>query len=99
MAGVWRFCEIMARSGEPDFFETEKQHDLFGAEAAPAYRPDPDRVRSRLSHGLFKGPLTRNAALRAAFRPLPDPKSGLPDFGTQRRIEIGNSRFRSGEVK
>src|SRR5260370_40982729 len=22
------------------------------------------------------------------------PKSGLPDFGTKRRIEIGNSRFR-----
>ena len=29
----------------------------------------------------------------------PRPKSGLPDFGTLRRIEIGNSRFRlRGEV-
>jgi hypothetical protein len=39
----------MARSDESDFFETEDQPDLFGAEAAlPAYRPDPDKVRSRL---------------------------------------------------
>jgi hypothetical protein len=39
----------MARSDQPDFFETEAQPDLFGAEAAPpAYRPDPDKVRSRL---------------------------------------------------
>jgi len=39
----------MARSDEPDFFETEGQPDLFGPEAAPpAYRPDPDKVRSRL---------------------------------------------------
>src|ERR1700674_4571917 len=36
---------------------------------------------------------------KCAIRPLPAPKSGLPDFGTQRRIEIGNSRFRlRGEV-
>lgn len=39
----------MARNGEPDLFEEEAQPDLFGAEAAPpAYRPDPDKVRSRL---------------------------------------------------
>src|ERR1700691_3665934 len=32
--------------------------------------------------------------------PSPRPKSGLPDFGTRRRIEIGYSRFRwRGEVK
>jgi very-short-patch-repair endonuclease len=28
--------------------------------------------------------------------PSPPPKSGLPDFGTLTRIEIGNSRFRLG---
>jgi hypothetical protein len=39
---------FMARTGEPDLFETEAQPDLFGAEAGPAYRPDPDKVRSRL---------------------------------------------------
>lgn len=38
----------MARTGEPDFFEEEAQADLFGAEPAPAYRPDPDKVRARL---------------------------------------------------
>ena len=30
-------------------FETEAQPDLFGAEAAPAYRPDADKVRARLN--------------------------------------------------
>ena len=40
--------EFMARTGEPDLFETETQPDLFGAATAPAYRPDPDKVRSRL---------------------------------------------------
>src|SRR5712671_5564432 len=42
----------------------------------------------------------RDSARAAAvqhLQPHPEeraPKSGLPDFGTQRRIEIGNSRFR-----
>jgi indolepyruvate ferredoxin oxidoreductase, beta subunit len=31
-----------------------------------------------------------------ASAPSPPPKSGLPDFGTLRLIEIGNSRFRLG---
>lgn len=38
----------MSRTGQPNVFEPESQADLFGAEAAPAYRPDPDKVRSRL---------------------------------------------------
>ncbi len=39
----------MARTEDPDMFATETQSDLFGADAAPpAYRPDPDKVRSRL---------------------------------------------------
>lgn len=38
----------MPRPGEPDFFEDEAQPDLFGAEPAPTYRPDPDKVRRRL---------------------------------------------------
>ncbi len=38
----------MARTGEPDLFEAETQPDLFGAEPASAYRPDPDKVRARL---------------------------------------------------
>lgn len=33
---------------QSDFFDDDPQPDLFGAEAAPAYRPDPDKVRARL---------------------------------------------------
>jgi hypothetical protein len=38
----------MARSSQPDRFVTELQSDLFGAEATPAYHPNPDKVRARL---------------------------------------------------
>jgi len=38
----------MAPSDDPDFFEEEAQADFFGAEPAPAYHPDPDKVRRRL---------------------------------------------------
>lgn len=38
----------MARGDGPDLFEADTQPDLFGAELAPAYRPNPDKVRSRL---------------------------------------------------
>lgn len=38
----------MSRASTPDLFETAAQPDLFGAPAAPAYRPDLDKVRSRL---------------------------------------------------
>ena len=38
----------MADSDNPDDNETEMQTDLFGADPVPAYRPDPDKVRSRL---------------------------------------------------
>ncbi len=38
----------MTRGDEPDFSESDAQGDLFGAEPAPVYRPDPDKVRSRL---------------------------------------------------
>ena|SRR5271165_1988563 len=38
----------MDRTDQSDPFDAETQPDLFGAEAAPAYRPDPDKVRARL---------------------------------------------------
>jgi hypothetical protein len=39
----------MARSPQQDLFEAEPQAELFDSEAAPpAYRPDPDDVRTRL---------------------------------------------------
>jgi hypothetical protein len=37
----------MPRGNEPVLAD-EAQPDLFGAEAPPAYRPDPDKVRARL---------------------------------------------------
>lgn len=38
----------MTLTGQRDLFVTDSQPDLFGAEAVPAYCPDPDKVRSRL---------------------------------------------------
>jgi hypothetical protein len=39
----------MDRAEQPSLFSPAAQPDLFGADApAPAYRPDPDKVRSRL---------------------------------------------------
>src|SRR3989304_4560886 len=38
----------MAHRNEPEFFEKDEQADLFGADPVPAYRPDPEKVRSRL---------------------------------------------------
>lgn len=38
----------MARTGQADFFEKDAQPDLFGGEALPVYRPNPDKVRARL---------------------------------------------------
>lgn len=38
----------MGRPSHPDLYKEEAQPDLFGGEAIPAYRPDPDKVRARL---------------------------------------------------
>ena len=38
----------MAQGDDPDGGPEEMQPDLFGAPDVPAYRPDPDKVRSRL---------------------------------------------------
>jgi hypothetical protein len=38
----------MSRASKPDLFAPESQPDLFGTETAPAYRPNPDKVRARL---------------------------------------------------
>jgi hypothetical protein len=49
---LFRTGALMARASHPDMFAEDSQEDaqseLFGAEKAPAYRPDPDKVRSRL---------------------------------------------------
>jgi hypothetical protein len=33
---------------QPDLFQDDEQSELFGGQPAPTYRPDPDKVRSRL---------------------------------------------------
>ena len=38
----------MSGNDTPDLFEDQAQADLFGEEAAPAYQPDPNKVRARL---------------------------------------------------
>jgi hypothetical protein len=38
----------MARIDQQDALVAEEQPDLFGAEPAPSYDPDPDKVRARL---------------------------------------------------
>lgn len=40
--------QTVADRDQSDLFGSEDQADLFGAEAAPVYRPDPDKVRARL---------------------------------------------------
>lgn len=44
----------MSVHGRADLFARHGQADLFGAEVAPAYRPDPDRVRARLHRILVE---------------------------------------------
>ncbi|MFY9989882.1 MAG: hypothetical protein WAL40_02425 [Rhodoplanes sp.] len=84
----------MARTSQPDLFVTESQPDLFGAEAVPAYRPDPDKVRSRLHKILaearaaqtFPWEPTRVSLYRTIF---PQMTLWLPeDEGAQLRFEF-----------
>jgi hypothetical protein len=49
----------MAPSDNPDLFDEEAQPDLFGAEPAPVYRPDPDKVRRRLEKILAEARAAR----------------------------------------
>jgi hypothetical protein len=49
----------MSRSNQSDFFSPEAQADLFGADAVPVYRPDPDKVRARLHRILTEARAAR----------------------------------------
>jgi hypothetical protein len=84
----------MASADEPEFFENEVQADLFGADAVPAYRPDPDKVRARLHKILaearaarkFPWEPTRVSLYRTIF---PQMTQWLPDDeGAQLRFEF-----------
>ena len=85
----------MTQVDDPDLFETEAQPDLFGADATPpAYRPDPDKVRSRLHKILAEA----RAAQRLPWEPttvslyrtiFPQMTNWLPDEeGAQLRFEF-----------
>ncbi len=84
----------MTRTSDQDFFETETQADLFGPEAAPAYRPDPDKVRARLHKILAEA----RAAKKLPWEPttvslyrtiFPQMTNWLPeDEGAQLRFEF-----------
>jgi hypothetical protein len=84
----------MASGDDPDFFEEETQPDLFGAEPAPGYRPDPDKVRRRLEKILAEA----RAAQKLPWEPttvslyrtiFPQMTNWLPeDEGAQLRFEF-----------
>jgi hypothetical protein len=85
----------MAQDDEPVFFKNEAQGDLFGAAAAPpAYRPDPDKVRSRLHKILAEA----RAAQKLPWEPttvslyqtiFPQMTNWLPeDEGAQLRFQF-----------
>jgi hypothetical protein len=84
----------MPRIGEPDLFVSESQPDLFGAAAAPAYRPDPDKVRARLHKILAEAraarTLPREPPRVSLYRTIfPQMTLWLPeDEGAQLRFEF-----------
>ncbi len=49
----------MSRTNHPDLFVADSEPDLFGADPAPAYRPDPDKVRARLHRILAEAKAAR----------------------------------------
>jgi hypothetical protein len=85
---------MMASVTQPDFFTTESEPDLFGPEANPAYRPDPDQVRARLHKILAEA----RAAQKLPWEPtrvllyrtiFPQMSQWLPeDEGAQLRFEF-----------
>jgi hypothetical protein len=84
----------MAPTDPPDETEPEMQGDLFGADPVPAYRPDPDKVRSRLHKILAEA----RAAQKLPWEPttvslyrtiFPQMTNWLPDDeGAQLRFEF-----------
>ncbi len=84
----------MARKDDPDLFQSESQPDLFGDAAPGAYRPDPDKVRSR----LYKILAEARAAKTLPWEPttvslyrtiFPQMTNWLPDEeGAQLRFEF-----------
>jgi hypothetical protein len=90
----------MAPSDNSDPFEEEGQPDLFGAEPAPAYRPDLDKVRRRLEKILAEA----RAAKKLPWEPttvslyrtiFPQMTNWLPeDEGAQLRFQFEEELIR-----
>ena len=84
----------MAPDDDPDFFEKEAQSDLFGAEPAPAYHPDPDKVRRRLEKILAEARAARKLPWEpttlSLYRTIfPQMTNWLPeDEGAQLRFQF-----------
>jgi len=84
----------MTSDEEPDFFDEEAQPDLFGGEAVPAYRPDPDKVRRRLYKILAEAraaeKLPWESSTVSLYRTIfPQMTNWLPDEeGAQLRFEF-----------
>jgi hypothetical protein len=85
--------ELMARGSQPDLFVTELHSDLF-AEAPPAYRPNPDKVRARLHKILAEARAAQTSPWEPArvslYRTIfPQMTLWLPeDEGAQLRFEF-----------
>lgn len=83
----------MIRS-QPELVETERQPDLFDAEPTPVYRPDPDKVRSRLHKILAEARAARKLPWEpttvSLYRTIfPQMTNWLPDDeGAQLRFEF-----------
>jgi len=94
----------MARTAQSDFLESEPQPDLFGAEAAPAYRPDPDKVRARLHRILAEAKAARTLPWEPArvslYRTIfPQMSLWLPDDeANQLRLEFETEMARFNAV-
>lgn len=84
----------MAETTEPCLFPKSAQHDLFGSELAPAYRPDPGKVRARLHKILVEARsaqvLPWEPARVSLYRTIfPQMTQWLPeDEGAQLRFEF-----------
>ena len=84
----------MTPTDPPDDSEPEMQTDLFGADPVPAYRPDPEKVRSRLHKILAEA----RAAQKLPWEPttvslyrtiFPQMTNWLPaDEGAQLRFQF-----------
>jgi hypothetical protein len=85
---------MMAFATQPDLFATEDEPDVFGPEANPVYRADPDQVRTELHKILLEARAaqkmpwesTRVSLYRTIF---PQMTNWLPeDEGAQLRFEF-----------